>query len=59
MTDSKEPSEEITAPRQLTLLEFFRTSPLIESDLDFEREPEDGRKLTWTERQDEFIKCSI
>ena len=45
MTDSKEQSEEITAPRQLTLLEFFRTSPLIESDLDFEREPEDGRKI--------------
>ena len=33
-------------PRQQSLVEFFRNSPLAEEDLDFERMPDSGRDIS-------------
>ena len=41
-----EQTDELTAPRQETLVEFFRNSPLVEADLDFERVPDYGRDIS-------------
>ena len=45
MTEPIQQSDESPAPRQQTLLEFFRNSALIGADLDFEREPDYGRDI--------------
>ena len=45
MTDHIEPSEELTAKKEQTLVEFFRSSPLVEANLDFERDPDYGRDI--------------
>jgi hypothetical protein len=33
-------------PRQQTLVEFFRNSPLVEAELDLERVPDYGRDIS-------------
>lgn len=45
MTNPFEDSEEFNMPRDQTLVEFFRSSPLLEMNLDFEREPDYGRDI--------------
>jgi hypothetical protein len=43
MDISTEQSDELRASREQTLIEFFRNSPLVEAELDFERVPDYGR----------------
>jgi hypothetical protein len=43
---SNEQSDELTRVQQQTLLEFFRNSPLVEAEFDFEREPDYGRDIS-------------
>ena len=45
MTNSIKQSDESPAPQHQTLLEFFRNSPLVGADLDFECEPDYGRDI--------------
>ena len=45
MDISNEQSDELTKAQQQTLVEFFRNSPLVEADLDFERVPDYGRDI--------------
>jgi hypothetical protein len=46
MTDFIERFEELPAAREQTLVEFFRSSPLVEAELDLEREPDYGRDVS-------------
>ena len=46
MDISSEESDELTKPKQQSLIEFFRNSPLVEAELDFEREPDYGRDIS-------------
>jgi hypothetical protein len=46
MTDFIERVEGLPAAREQTLVEFFRSSPLAEAELDFEREPDYGRDIS-------------
>jgi hypothetical protein len=39
-----EQSDELTVPQQQTLVEFFRNSPVVEAELDFERVLDYGRE---------------
>ena len=45
MTNSAKQSDESPAPQPQTLLEFFRNSPLVGAEVDFEREPDCGRDI--------------
>ena len=45
MKNSIKQPDESPAPQQQTLLEFFRNSPLVGADLDFEHEPDYGRDI--------------
>ncbi|HEY4054010.1 MAG TPA: hypothetical protein VGL74_09710 [Terriglobales bacterium] len=45
MTNSAKQSEDSPASQPQTLLEFFRDSPLVGAELDFEREPDYGRDI--------------
>lgn len=46
MDISTEQSDELTGPQQQTLIEFFRNSPLVDAELDFERVPDYGRDIS-------------
>ena len=39
-------TDELTGPRQETLVDIFRNSPLVEAEFDFEREPDYGRDIS-------------
>ena len=46
MTDPNEPSQsELPVKNEQTLVEFFRNSPLVEAELNLEREVDYGRDV--------------